>query len=285
MMGYLCAAGSAVLYGLLPFLSVVFYGGGGSPLLLVALRFLLSSLFFLILSQVRKNSLRVGKGKIFQIFVLAQGYMLTNLLLSLSYEYIPTGMATAIHFIYPILVLLVCTVLFKERLTGTGILCALLGVAGVACFYTPQGTASVPGMIMALGSAFAYAFYVIFDDKAGLSEMPPLSFGFYLSVFCGLEGILAASLSGEMSVNLSISAWLSVTAVAAGPTVLSVLLVQLGLARIGAGKVSFLSTFEPLTSAVLGIFLLDESVTLFTGLGIACILLSAVLLAAGKECK
>ena len=42
-------------------------------------------------------------------------YAATSMLLTLSYLYIPSGMATTIHFLYPVLVTLIMILLFKER--------------------------------------------------------------------------------------------------------------------------------------------------------------------------
>ena len=46
-----------------------------------------------------------------------------------------------------------------------------------------------------------------------------------------------------------------------------------------------LSTFEPLTSVVIGVLVYHEVLTVRLGLGIVCILLAVCLLAAAKEEK
>ena len=57
------------------------------------------------------------------------------------------------------------------------------------------------------------------------------------------------------------------------------LLFQLGNRFIGAQSASMLSTFEPLTSVVIGILVYHEVLTVRLGIGIFCILLAVFLLA------
>ena len=61
-------------------------------------------------------------------------------------------------------------------------------------------------------------------------------------------------------------------------TVIALSLFQLGVALCGGVKTSLLSTFEPLTSIVLGILIFREPMTLRIGIGIILILISTVLL-------
>ena len=280
--GYGCAVASAVLYGLLPVLAKEFYALGGTALTFVSARFLLSAVIAAAAARVRGISLAGSRKELFKMFLLVQGYMLTNILLSVSYEYISAGLSTTIHFLYPTLVLVVCVVLFGEKLSVSGGVCAVLGLVGVACLGAPGESASVTGLFLAFASAITYAFYVVYDDKSGLAAQNPFRLCFYISVIGGMEALLLGKITGGLHFDLPPSAWLIVLAVALGPTVASISLVQVSLRVIGAGKTSFLSTFEPLTSVVLGIVLLGEQVTVRTGIEILCILCSAGILAVKK---
>ena len=54
--------------------------------------------------------------------------------------------------------------------------------------------------------------------------------------------------------------------------VVACVLFQLGIAMTGAQKTAILSTFEPLTSIVLGVVCFGEAVGIKTGIGVAFIL-------------
>ena len=64
---------------------------------------------------------------------------------------------------------------------------------------------------------------------------------------------------------------------------MAVLLFQLGAKYIGAQKTSLFSTFEPLTSVLIGITVYKEAMTPRVVCGLVSILVAVVLLAAVKE--
>lgn len=281
-MGYLFAIGSAVLYGTMPFLAKEIFACGGTELTVVALRFLFAVPIVFLIVRIMKIPLKITSVEFGKLFLLAQGYVLTNILLCFSYNYISSGMATTIHFIYPALVFFIHVSIFSEKFDRIKLICAVLGLAGVFCFYTPGEAASGVGMILAFCSAWTYAFYIIFDEKSGMALMNPYKLCFYISVICGLEASFFAVLRDEFVTKLPFKAWGFVIILALGVTVLAIVLAQESLKRIGAEKISFLSTFEPMTSLVLGIALMGETLNFRTVIGITCVLTSAVLIVMGK---
>ena len=109
---------SAVLFGTMPFFAKQIYGMGGNSLTLCFHRFCLSIPFlYLIVRYKYKISLKITGREFRKILVLSLCCAGTPLLLFQSYRYIPSGIATTIHFVYPILVLLGCVVFYRERLT------------------------------------------------------------------------------------------------------------------------------------------------------------------------
>ena len=66
---------------------------------------------------------------------------------------------------------------------------------------------------------------------------------------------------------------------------MAVVLYQLGTKYIGPQKTALFSTFEPLTSVVIGITVYKEALTLRTAAGLISILAAVILLAAAKENK
>lgn len=282
-MGYLCAIGSAVLYGIMPLLAKEIYAGGGSELTVVAFRFLTGVPFLFLLTKIQKISLKITVAEFRKIFFLSQGLVFTSIFLFLSYSFIPAGMSTTIHFIYPTLVLVIEAVAFREKLSLAKGVCAFLGLFGVVCFYVPNGMASGTGILLAFASAVTYSFYVVYDEKSGLMYMNSYTLCFYVLLICGLEAAILAIFSENFVLGLTWKAWSLMLVLSFATTVLSMLLVQTSLKWIGAEKTSFLSTFEPLTSVILGIVLLGEQLTVRTGFGIACILSAAVMISLGKR--
>ena len=278
--GFLLTILSAVIFGIQPFLAHYVYDAGSNPILLCFHRFFFSLPFLLALAwRSTRGALWVSRRQLRQIALLSLGLAGTPLLLFCSYEYISSSMATTIHFVYPVLVLLGCAAVFREKITRIQGICCVLCVAGILCFYTPGTSGSTAGILLAFFSGMVYAFYVIYLSRSGLSEMDPYVLCLYTSAFGAGETLLASLLTHNLVLVLSPQAL--------GVSVLLTLLVavtatlcfQLGARWIGPQMVSMVSTFEPLTSVVVGVLLFHEALTPRSLAGVICILLAVILLA------
>ena len=71
-----------------------------------------------ILLLLEKVDLAIDRITMLKIFILGNlGSLMTTLLLYSSYQYISVGMATTIHFLYPVLVVIFSFLFYKEPIT------------------------------------------------------------------------------------------------------------------------------------------------------------------------
>ena len=154
-MGYLFAIGSAVLYGTMPFLAKEIYACGGTELTVVALRFLFAVPIVFLIVRIMNIPLKITLPEFGKLFLLAQGYVLTNILLCFSYNYISSGMSTTIHFIYPALVFLIHVLIFSEKFDRIKLICSVLGLAvlGIALMGETLNFRTAIGITCVLASA------------------------------------------------------------------------------------------------------------------------------------
>ena len=171
-----------------------------------------------------------------------------------------------------------CIAFRYERANRRKLVCCALCFAGILCFYTPGGDVSAYGVFLALASGVAWAYYIVHLNSSGLVTMATFKLAFWLCVF-------SAVLVGCITLAMGEFVWPS-TAFTRGALALyccastaASLLFQLGNRFIGAQSASMLSTFEPLTSVVIGILVYHEVLTVRLGIGIFCILLAVFLLA------
>lgn len=270
---------SAVLFGFMPLFAKIAYAHGNNAYTLAFHRFFFGSIvMFLIVHFVQKNSLRIKPREMKSIFYLSLPFAFTPVLLYASYNYISSGLATTLHFCYPIMVILICAVFLKDRPSQKKIICCLLCTLGIVLFYTPGGQISLWGMAIALISGLVYAAYIVLLDKSFLRRVAPLTLAFWMTTFSAAEvGVVTLGM-GKMVWSLDAAGWAVSFTLAVMATVIAVVAFQRGTAICGAQKASLLSTFEPLTSVVLGIALLGEVLSGRTLLGIICILFSIILL-------
>lgn len=273
---------SAVFYGLNPLFAKTVYTGGCNSLTLTLSRLLAGAVIFLVLQLGRGGSLRVSRRELKDILICCIGYGLVGPLLFASYNYLASGLATTLHFVYPVLVVAASLVLRYEKPNRRKLLCCALCFAGILCFYTPGGSLNARGVFLALTSGVAWACYILHLNSSALVQLEPFKLAFWL---CALSAVLVGAITlgtGQLALPTTPLSWRAIGLFCCVASAAS-LLFQVGNQYVGAQSASMLSTFEPLTSVVVGILVYHEVLTVRLGIGILCILLAVVLLAGVDE--
>lgn len=279
--GFLMVIISGIIFGSMPLFARIFYKNGCSPTSLVFYRFLFALPFLFIINKKMKIDLRINLDELKNlIYISIFGYSSTAVLLFVSYNYIPTGLAMSLHFIYPILVTIGCVVFYKDKLSFKKAICTILCTAGIFLFLDEINIVrdNAIGVIFALVSGLTYSFYLIYLEKSTLRSMPNIKMVFYLSLISSVILFVYNSITNNLTTQMATGIWLILVLFSIFVTVGAVLLLQLGLGVVGAQNASILSTTEPITSVVIGILVFNERVNFKIILGIMLILLSVVLI-------
>lgn len=274
---------SALLYGFTPSLCSFTYRLGNNTVTVTFLRvFLALPLLFGIIG-IRKIDIKVGVSDFFKIFVVANFTLLTNFLLCFSYRYIPVGMATMIHFMYPILVVIFCRVFFGEIITAgrkRSIGYALIGIA-IFLFSSHQG--SVIGIGLAFSSSITFALYLTLLDKMKLSEMNGYKLVFYTSLISCSEMLLLNVKLDFIIFRQTWKVYVIMLAVAVLASIVAAVFLKEGVRILGSSTASFISLLEPISSIFFGMILLRESISLLQFAGCGAIMISVLNLLADKR--
>ena len=271
---------SAVIFGCMPLMAKNIYAEGVNAISLVLLRNVLALPVLYLLLRAKKINIRPSNnGAVKRITLLGlYGSVLTPALLFYSYNYISSGMATTLHFVYPVFVLLGCAVFFHDKIGLVKGCSVLLGSVGMLFFYTPGESAQFVGMALAIISGVTYAAYIVYLDKSGLGKEHPFKISFGMAVVCSaLLGTLVA-LSGSLTLPKSFFGWALCLFFAMAVMVGAVALFQMGAAIVGPQRAAILSTFEPITGIAVGILAFREPFGLKTALGSMFIIAAVVLL-------
>lgn len=270
---------SAVLFGTMPLLAKIAYQHGSNAYSVAFGRFFFGSiLLFLIISAIPGGSIKIEGRHLRQILKLSVFYALVPVLLYESYEYIDSGLATTLHFTYPVAVIIILAVLFGIKPDKKQLLCALLCMGGILLLYTPNGQVSVKGILLAVASGLLYSLYIVLLGKSEIKVIAPLTLAFWLSLFSSAEIGVISILSGKMQLQMDTGGWIAEIVLALFATVFALVLFQKGLFLCGEVKASLLSTFEPLTGIVIGLLIFDEILTAKECIGILCVLFSTIIL-------
>ena len=283
-MGAFYVIASAILFGLMPLFTKMAYQYGSNAYSAAFGRFFFGSLILLVMILIKPGvSLRLERNQLLHIFVLSLFYAAMPVLLYESYHYMSSSLATTLHFTYPVMVIVIMTLFFGNKINIRQISCTVLCIIGIALMCNPGDKAYTIGIALAVISGLAYSFYIVFLGKSNLHSVPALALSFWLSLFSAVEIGIAAMLTGKMSFAISWKGWTAEFMLALFCTVFALILFQRGLFLCGEIKASLLSTFEPITSVVVGVIVFNENITLKITLGIAAVLLSTILLVAKKD--
>lgn len=272
---------SAVIFGSMPLMADIVYKNNGNSITLTLLRFTLSTpvLFFLV-KRTGRESIKITRVELIKIFMVSIfGYCATALLLYTSYNYISTGTATTLHFIYPVLVIIMGVLFFKEKTNMIKVSSVILCVVGILMFYNGDGDLSIVGVLLAFLSGVTYTFYILFIEKSQLKSIGTYKLTFYLCLISSVVLMIVCVVTKSLALNMTFIGWLMSFVLSVSVTLGGVCLFQQGIKIIGSQSTSILSTFEPITSILIGILIFNESFDIRTVLGFTFIIVATLLIA------
>lgn len=282
--GLLATMISAVFFGFIPLFVKTICAGGGNSVSAAFYRFFLSVPVLYIYLKAQGISMRITRTEFAKIALITIfGYGGTAVLLFSSYNFIPSGMSTTIHFMYPVFTILGCMIFFKKKVSPLKLLCVALCFGGILLFYNGESGGSVLGMALSFLSGVTYAFYTIYLEKSGLQKMENLKLIFYMNTVAAAMILVMALLTAQFTLRLTPLAWGTAVFFATATSLIGVLGYQIGVKCIGPQNAAILSTFEPITSVIVGVLVYREAFSARTLLGCLCVLSAVVIVAKMKE--
>lgn len=270
---------SAILFGTMPLLAQIAYAHGSNSYTVAFTRFFFGSMVLgIVVSVLPGCTIKISRNRLLALVKLSAPYALAPVLLYASYTHIDSGMATTLHFTYPIAVMLIMVIFCRAQLNARQILCAVLCVGGMALLYTPNGQISATGILLAVASGIVYAVYIVLLGKSTARKLHPLVLAFWVSLLSTAEIGAIALFSGNLIFRLDAAGWAAEVGLALVATVFALALFQKGVFLCGEVKASLFSTFEPLTGIVIGVLVFHEVLSAKEIMGMIGILTAAVLL-------
>lgn len=279
--GYIAALLSANTFGLIPLFTVpVMREGMGTESILVY-RFAIAAVVVAVIMLYKGISFRESGKHLRLILVLSILYFLCAHFLISGYRDMPSGVATVIHFLYPIMVALLMLIFFGQKLNRGGVMALILAFVGVVFLSGIVGKTTVHIALLDIGlvafSGFSYAVYIVLLNRSSASHIPMWRFTFYLMLFSTFFFALIAVGQQKLHLPPNPISWGLLTLLGIVPTVISNALLIIAIPRIGSTTTSIMGVLEPLTAVLVGVLLLGESLSLTTTIGIGIILLAVAL--------
>lgn len=238
---------------------------GASTESILFFRYIISVLLLGAFLFLSKQSFRINKKEAGILFVLGLLYTSSSIFLFEAFKYIASGLATALVFLYPVLVAIIM-VFLKVIPSWPVWLSIFLTFGGVVIMTQSDSTQTISplGVFLSLGSALVYAmFIVIINRSKTIHNISNSLLTFYaLSVGAIVFFIKLLMSDSEITAGLENNmAWLNLIGLAILPTIVSTSSLAVATRNIGATKASVLGVFEPITAILIGATVFGEPIT------------------------
>lgn len=265
IIGYPAGIITGVTYGLNPLFAMPLIAAGASigAILFFRYGFAVALLgLFLLLSR---HGFKVTGKQLGILFVLGLLYTSSSILLFEAYNYIASGLATTLVFLYPVLVAIIMVFLgvVPSWPVWLSIAATFVGVLIMTHSDSAQSL-DVKGIILSICSALSYALFIVIINRSkvikGISNtlltFYTLSVGAILFItWVCITGVpLTEGIGG-------VGAWGNLICLAVLPTIISTATLSVATRNIGATKASVMGVFEPITAILVGTVAFGEPLT------------------------
>lgn len=281
--GFIVGLLAAICYGFIPFFTLPIKNGGAEQLLsdpcILFYRFGFASLILALVMLVRRKSFKVTRGELVTLIYLAFISDGSALFLIDGYNYMSSGVATTLHFMYPVVTAVIMMTFYNEARKLSTILAVGMAVGGVGILsWDPTGNTSVRGVIIVLISAVCYALYLIRVNRSRAATMESSKLVFYVMFIGALIFGAEALRQGNLQPLTTSLQWKNLVSLAFICTFITNVSLVFSVKRIGSTMTAVLGALEPLTAVLIGCMVFNEAFNWQVMVGIALIIPAVIII-------
>ena len=275
--GYICSISAAVSYGTNPLFALPMYNSGFGVNSVLFYRYFFAVIIYgCWLKLYKKISLKISFKEFLVLFCFGIIFSLSSIFLFEAFQYIDSGLACTILFVYPLLVALLSGFIFKEHIPFSIWIALILSLSGIYLLYygsPDESSINLKGIILSLLSGLAYAIYIVGVRHVKiLKNIKPDKLTFYVMLF----GLIVYIWNLKFCIDLQpLNSWLVLACavmLALFPTIISLETITFGIKLIGATKTAIIGALEPLTALCIGVLLFNETINFKIAVGLLLIL-------------
>lgn len=191
------------------------------------------------------------------------------ILLFEAYKYTTVSAATLSYYFAPVIVTVVCPILFREKLTGRQILCFVMSTAGLVLItgIGDMGNGKdLIGILFGLGAAVFYASVILLNKFIRNVEGIHRTFLQFVAAVVVLFPYVL--LSGGITIGtLGGIGWVNLLIVGLIHTGVTYCMYFSSLKELPGQKAAILSYIDPLVAVLVSVTVLGETMTIWQGIG------------------
>lgn len=280
---------SCLGFGAMAIIAKDAYAAGAGALTLLAVRFSLAAvaLWALVASQRRSRAVlaaarpRARRRQRLAALALGAGvYAVEAGLFYAALLRMDASVTELLLYGYPGIVLIAAALLGRERVSAQRAGALAVATGGVVLVMLGGGAGALDplGVVLALGSALAYAGYVLAADHLG-GALDPFELAALVATGAAMALMAAGAASGGLHfAALGPRAWVDAAGLAALCTVLPMVTLYAGMRRVGPATASIVSCAEPVLTVALAVVLLGERLGPVQAAGGALVVLAVLLI-------
>ncbi len=244
-------------------------------------RAILASLLLggVLLFQKKRPSLGASPRNIILLAVSGAAIGFNWILLFEAYRYTSVAAATLCYYFAPVLVTVLCPLIFREKISPVGIICFITASIGTVLMTVgadvANGSDHLLGAILALGAAVLYASVILMNKSLiGIGNTERTLMQFICSAAVLLPYVL---LRGDIT-TFSIGAvgYIALVTIGIFHTGVAYLMYFSSVSSLSGTEVAIYSYTDPLVAVVLSVTVLGESLSVMQIIGGISVLLSTL---------
>jgi drug/metabolite transporter (DMT)-like permease len=275
--GMLFVVISAIAFGAIPVFARAAYDAGSDPISVLFFRFSIASIIMIPFIAVQKIPFPRGRFLLGLMLMGGIGYVGQSFCYFTALTMASAGLVAILLYLYPAIVVILSSLLFKERITGLKVSALILALTGTVLTIGLGGGGSLLGIALAMTAPLIYSAYILAGSKItkeveilSSSTVVMISASFVFGALIAVKGL---------NMPQTLVGWGGILAIALISTVIAIITFFAGLKRVGPTNASMLSTFEPVTTVVLAAIVFGEEIGFMRVVGGFLILMAVVLLA------
>ena len=280
ILGFIYGIISSATFGLIPLFTLPVIAEGKKFPSILLYRFFFACIILLTILLIKRTSLKIRMKEIPSLILLGVMYNVSSIFLFWGYQLMSSGVATTIHFMYPVFTAIIMMLFFKERSSKWRVFAILLAIIGVS-FLTLSSSGetqiTIKGIFIVLLSAVGYGSYIVAVNHLNL-KMSAVKLTFYVFLFGGTMLFIGTQSVSTVQAIPSHKAIASLFLLALIPTTLSNLALIQAVKRIGSTVTSVLGAMEPVTAIIVGIICFHEVFTTEIAIGITLIITAVIII-------
>jgi drug/metabolite transporter (DMT)-like permease len=276
---------TSATFGLIPLFTLPLMAKGMQFDSILFYRFLFAALALTGIMVTRKESFHVEKREIPVLVLLGFFYTASAMFLFWGYSFMSAGIATTLHFTYPIFVTLIMLLVFREKTSWVTLMAIVLAICGVARLSINEGEMKLNalGVFIVLLSAVGYALYITTVNKSRVQKMTGRKLTFYVFVVSTILFAVKAGTNEGIQAIPDTMSLMNLVLLAIVPTVISNITLVLAVHNIGGTLTAVLGAVEPITAVCVGVLVFSEPFTPNLAVGILLIIIAVTLIILSKS--